>query len=455
MSWGRTEVSCAFVFCLFTAIIVALVNEKVKEPFIDEIFHLRQCRKYCEFKFEEWDPKITTPPGMYILGVIQAYVMKAVLFRKDNLVEVCEKNEVLRSVNLMAGLILLPIGAYMLDKPKQKYWIVNIIAQPLLFIYYFLFYTDVWAAVTVVCSLALVKRKPFGKLASVAMSSFIALLGLSFRQTNIVWTAFILSVAIEEEVGKRHGTFRDEVLGFCKQLLKSWMTVFIFSINFVLFGLFLLYNKGITFGDKENHAVTLHLTQIFYCFAVINVFTLPVWFSREVFANYIRRCFLGWKGLKIVIAGMSFILLKYIVTKFSVIHPFLLADNRHYSFYIWRRIISPSHSYVYLIPIYHFSTYNIITVMLKSGVSKLEIMAFIAAALLTLVPSPLFELRYFIIPLVIYRTSIRPFGDLNNSQRHLVEFIWLMSINIFISIVFFNYEFKWESEPGRIQRIIW
>lgn len=27
----------------------------------------------------------------------------------------------------------------------------------------------------------------------------------------------------------------------------------------------------------------------------------------------------------------------------SIVHPFLLADNRHYPFYVWRRIINFNH----------------------------------------------------------------------------------------------------------------
>lgn len=31
----------------------------------DEVFHVPQAQKYCEGRFNEWDDKITTPPGLY------------------------------------------------------------------------------------------------------------------------------------------------------------------------------------------------------------------------------------------------------------------------------------------------------------------------------------------------------------------------------------------------------
>ena len=34
----------------------------------DEIFHVPQTAKYCQGNLKDWDPKITTFPGMYMLG---------------------------------------------------------------------------------------------------------------------------------------------------------------------------------------------------------------------------------------------------------------------------------------------------------------------------------------------------------------------------------------------------
>lgn len=37
-------------------------------PLQDEIFHVRQTQQYCRGDFAHWDPKITTFPGLYLLG---------------------------------------------------------------------------------------------------------------------------------------------------------------------------------------------------------------------------------------------------------------------------------------------------------------------------------------------------------------------------------------------------
>ncbi|KHJ80659.1 hypothetical protein OESDEN_19663 [Oesophagostomum dentatum] len=56
----------ALGFC--HALLVHLVYRYVPEPYMDEIFHVRQTRNYCNGNWT-WDPMITTPPALYFLGM--------------------------------------------------------------------------------------------------------------------------------------------------------------------------------------------------------------------------------------------------------------------------------------------------------------------------------------------------------------------------------------------------
>ncbi|KAI9882311.1 MAG: autophagy- protein 2 [Watsoniomyces obsoletus] len=40
------------------------VTKLVPDPYLDEVFHIRQAQAYCAGKWHVWDPKITTPPGL-------------------------------------------------------------------------------------------------------------------------------------------------------------------------------------------------------------------------------------------------------------------------------------------------------------------------------------------------------------------------------------------------------
>ena len=44
-------------------------HDKVFESkILDEIFHIPAAQRYCDGNFSYWDPKITTPPGLYIFS---------------------------------------------------------------------------------------------------------------------------------------------------------------------------------------------------------------------------------------------------------------------------------------------------------------------------------------------------------------------------------------------------
>lgn len=44
------------------------------EPYMDEIFHVPQTQQYCAGHWDVWDPKITTFPGLYVVGVVAARI---------------------------------------------------------------------------------------------------------------------------------------------------------------------------------------------------------------------------------------------------------------------------------------------------------------------------------------------------------------------------------------------
>ena len=44
-------------------------------PVQDEPFHVPQTQQYCRGSFQEWDPKITTFPGLYVAGTAYAHLL--------------------------------------------------------------------------------------------------------------------------------------------------------------------------------------------------------------------------------------------------------------------------------------------------------------------------------------------------------------------------------------------
>lgn len=77
MHWLDGFKMAAFPFFSFCSALIAVslgiflqFNAKQPRPYMDEIFHIPQAQKYCQYKFKEWDPKITTLPGMYLLSFL-------------------------------------------------------------------------------------------------------------------------------------------------------------------------------------------------------------------------------------------------------------------------------------------------------------------------------------------------------------------------------------------------
>lgn len=80
----------------------------------------------------------------------------------------------------------------------------------------------------------------------------------------------------------------------------------------------------------------------------------------------------------------------------TLVHPYLLADNRHYTFYIWKDILGRS----VLVRLVLAPVYAVLGTMLVSQLTskwgRLWTLNFVAALAMALVPAWLVEFRYFI-----------------------------------------------------------
>lgn len=434
--------------CSVSTAIALKVHENVPIPFIDERFHLRQCATYCALKFSEWDNKITTPPGLYLLGFIYSKLLEFLGIENN-----CGVTA-LRSLNFIGGTIILPLILSFLA--TNNYWKVNIVSLPLLYTYYFLFYTDVWSTIFVIAGVVAVIRLPNFK--GAVICNLLGFLGLWFRQTNILWIAMCAVILVEQRT-RPSLTYYGQLKQFSLQSFRDIGLLIPFATNALLFVAFVKYNGGITFGDKENHQMSLHLVQVFYCWTFVGGLTLPIWLSRKTLNDYWNFS-VGRYGLKLIVTLLGYFAIFYIVKNFTIVHPFLLADNRHYTFYIYRRILSKPYSQYFVVPVFHFFQWLIPYMLSQTPstssvkLSNVGIIAFLAITSLTIIPSPLFEPRYYIVPLILFRLFSKLQLTSYGVRNHLYEFVWYLFINGVIFIVFFNFKFTWLSETG-FQRIIW
>ncbi|ORX66769.1 hypothetical protein DL89DRAFT_59487 [Linderina pennispora] len=239
----------------------------VPEPYMDEIFHIPQAQRYCAGSFHEWDPKLTTPPGLYLVSLVPAWALG---------INPCSV-DMLRTTNWVLGLALFWTTHFLVTRHSlpqasalnSALLTLALALFPVTFFLHHLYYTDTGSLLFVLLAYALSLQ---GQHALAGLSGFVS---LWFRQTNVVWVAFIGFSAALTSIQRKQGIAESSLKQSLVQLLK-WVLRFdrhVLSILQLLtpymavvgmFAVFLYVNQGIVLGDKSHHEAGTHLPQMFY-----------------------------------------------------------------------------------------------------------------------------------------------------------------------------------------------
>lgn len=202
----------------------------------------------------------------------------------------------------------------------------------------------------------------------------------------------------------------------------------------------------------------------------------------------------------------------------TIVHPFTLADNRHYMFYVFRLLLRHPLIKYASVPIYALCAWAAITALgglpnaqkssqppaptrteikhnlrfklpppptkLAPGNRVSFVLVWLLATSLSLITAPLVEPRYFIIPWLIWRlhvpsssseslksvgeaqkqpgtqssrftTAVRSLLYENHDHRLWLETVWFLAVNWATGYIFLHWGFEWPQEPGKVQRFIW
>ncbi|KAK9471302.1 alpha-2-glucosyltransferase Alg10 [Dipodascopsis tothii] len=474
-----------------TIAVAGAVNRAVPEPYMDEVFHVGQTQTYCAHRFGEWDDKITTPPGLYFLGYIAA--------RAGALLGIGGCTAVtLRAVNLVAA------AAVPATLPHSKLFTFTVAMFPLLYFYAFLYYTDLWSNVLVFTAVFSSRAR--------WQRALVLLVSLAFRQTNVVWTAYVAGlVAVDEidrvwkaavaaapaeppappavpTVTKRGVTVPtgrpakapktrpaptavppeptvaaagpadyvravgNALRGVQLDPVAVAQALLPFMAVIEAFALFLVWNRGIALGDKANHVAGLHFPQLFYFVAFTMAMAWPVWIGQTA---AVARTFVRTRGSVGAAAGTVAALAAVLalVHTNTIAHPFVLADNRHYVFYIWRRVIdrTPWSRYA-LAPVYVGAGWFVFAYTFY-GRRPMHALLFAGATAAVLVPSPLIEFRYYVVPYVLWRDAYER-AHPSSSLALKAELVWYAAVGLATVAVFIARPFEWPGAPG-LQRFMW
>ncbi|KKK26451.1 hypothetical protein ARAM_000247 [Aspergillus rambellii] len=375
------------------------VNKVVPEPYLDEAFHIPQAQAYWAHKWTHWDPKITTPPGLYLFS----YALCALTLFLRGSPTVLDP-PALRATNVAGAAVFLPMRLQtaldtLRKQPNKRpsgawlsHTVLNICLFPPLFFFSGLYYTDVLALLVVVEAYnwdlrrtSRVSSAPF----ETAVFVFLGLVSLVFRQTNIFWVSvFFGGLQVVRKVrretktcmsssmvdivraGSKNELYDPTVLdasiadyfktatSLCSVALNNLPSIIISLIPYLLiltgFGGFVLWNDGVVLGHKEFHTAGLHLAQMLYLWPYFLFFSWPLLLApmanillpKFMLPKFLDQGFPATRrGLPKVLTAVLVLGIMLAVVHFNtIVHPFTLADNRHYVFYVFR-ILLRSHPY--------------------------------------------------------------------------------------------------------------
>lgn len=291
------------------------------------------------------------------------------------------------------------------------------------------------------------------------------------RQTNAVWVAFIAAhIALEACLPITKGTRSRKggavvpgaaLLSTLRVVLRRMWTLkwhlagqlWPLAAVVVAFGAFVVHNGGIVVGDKANHAPVRHLMQPLYFALYFTGALAPVFWNGEAMKKTVRYVWseaqrspaLAGAALAAAVAGGV-----WAVNHGTLVHPFLLADNRHYTFYLWRRVVNvrPWARFA-LLPLYLYSVGAVDARLAAGGHHALERVLLAATTCIVLIPAHLIEFRYFTVP--FYATLLSMEAP---PPRQLAAVVTLFAAcNAASLYVFLARPFHWAD--GSIARFLW
>ena len=267
------------------------------------------------------------------------------------------------------------------------------------------------------------------------------------RQNNIIWVnLFFLSGVLD----KIHLIFKDPkyIGGFTKVFKDNFYLVVLDG----LFMLFLVFNRfSVVLGDKSNHSMAVHMAQMVHLLFFMLIFFPTM--NLKILRLFEKKFYKFKYFFKFMIIFAIVLAFLFFFSVFSHTHEFILSDNRHYSFYYFRRIYNNTFLR-YAIIIYTSLIYSLY-INDNNLIKNRLIISWLICSFMILVPSKLFEFRYLTLPILTFLIIIHenfPFWkDIYYKIVNIWNVIYSVSVNMIVIFVFLKMPFhnEWFDELSR------
>ena len=465
-----------------------MFNAEVPEAFMDEVFHFPLTASYCSGDWSAWHPKVTTPPGLYVLGAAFSELHG---IGTASATRACGLS-MLRGLNSVLAIATIYVLAALLRELHPSMTPLRALlgacalgALPTHFFFSFVWYTDVGSLFLVLVAYLMALRRCYWTSAAVSCAA------LTFRQTNGVWAAYILGDAALRALGQQHGAvdLSDwSVAGVARSVAAvvpgavrtaksraALAKLLPLGIPIGALAAFVKWNGGrIALGDVANHTPVLHFAQLAYFIAFAAAFRAPLLLSalRELY-----RALHTARGCRTAAAAL--LLLAAAVQYGTFDHPFTLSDNRHYTFYVWRRVLGRGAGVrLALVPAYALALWLVRHALLvrpraRSAAeeeeeeihmmqtqarkqrattipSPLIVLGLALCTAAVLIPARLIEPRYFTVPWMLLQLH----AGFGSSRAHVLAPLYLFAfVNAATLYLFLCRSYTWPD--GSTARFMW
>jgi alpha-1,2-glucosyltransferase len=410
------------------AVLHAWINWRQPAPYMDELFHVPQAQRICAAtaagsRSFEYDGAITTPPGPYLAPAVLAMFLPYFCTTRG-----------LRALSALFVVLALPQASAILRSLRSRHpetvsdvsgggagsaaaspaiEAALVVLHPTFFFYSNLFYTDPPAILfLLVCWRLSLANRPVA-------SAVFGLLSSLCRQTSAVFHAYIALDAVLAALAQGAPLSRIRRLA-APHAGAGIVYLLAFKAN----------SFRIALGDHVHHAVAVHPAMFAYHAGYCAAASVPTVIacgslSRQTLraANRSFRRAMLKRRWRIALWASGLLSLLLVVQTGEYAHPFALADNRHYVFYVYRRFLLrsvwlrlalvPVYSAAFVSPFLHLALLGDMaraalekrvcpSALARSGLSNwlaaelFSEASLLLAVALCVVPATLLEPRYFV-----------------------------------------------------------
>lgn len=352
------------------------------EVIADEVFHLAQIILFSNSESYILT-QLTMPPSYHwIIGNLSS------LFLVDTF----------SGIRFISGLcsfvsVLLAWRYFEQNKPAFPFiQALQLLAVPLLWPFFWVLYTDIPALASIFFALLLVSNRQYFP------AALMCVISLMFRQHNIFWALLMWAIALGQEgvwlQWRNQMSIREKGwITKCGQLL--WQGIkhtSAFAIPILLFIGFLYWNEGITLGDKDNQKFGgLYPLQPFFFLLLFGFICLPLHlYQLPKILRLLTKHYWPW----LVLVGLFFL---YMAT-FKIVHPHNFPSD--YFLRNWLLYFLNDH-FRYKVLAFGFIALSLLSLVVSPLRSSTYYWLF-PISLLALLPVPLVEQRYYIVPFSLW-----------------------------------------------------